>query len=335
MSNWNSNPNDPRNDNNTLGYEPRPARNGPPTWVMWAPLFALGAIVIGAVSFFSAQALGGSPEPSSVVGASIVGERTPEATPGESEPMNEATVETNATPEPTPSPTQVAQPPVTQPTQAPVSTPTQAPAPTATPTPEPTPDDPPSVFASARANTLHADLSLDAEDDNGIASIAVNWGDGTTSDVTIDGDNRTYVEDTLYKRYEAGGEKSISVTVTDSAGQATTESFPVFVKHYVGVDLWNIDADAYVYVNGKEVYYTDDVSGYTDISSHLVRGANTVEIWLGNYDCFSASLSGSLTVNNTRVSERHYESGGWTHCGWVSEWQYRIDGNTGTATQLK
>lgn len=333
MSNWNSNPNDPHNDNNTLGYEPRPVRNAPPTWVMWAPLFALGAIVIAAASFFSAQALGGSPEAPAVLGASIVGEPTPEATPGEGEPTTEATVETSATPEPTEvAPTQA---PITQPTQAPVSTPTQAPAPTATPTPEPTPDDAPSVSASARASTLHVDFSLDAEDDHGITSITVKWGDGTTSDVEIDGDNRTFVEDTLFKRYASGGEKSISVTVTDNAGQATTETYPVFVKHYVGVDLSNIDADAYVYVNGKEVYYTDDASGYTDISSHLVRGANTVEIWLGNYDCFSASLSGSLTVNNTRVSERHYESGGWTHCGWVVEWQYRIDGNTGAATQLK
>ena len=331
MSNWTNNPNDPRNDNNTLGYEPRPVRNGPPTWVMWAPLFALGAIAVGATSFFGAQALGGTPEPTGVVGASIVGEPTPGVTSTTDETITvvAATPETTA---PVVSPTQV---PVTAPTQAPVVSPTQVPAPTATPTPEPTPDDAPSVYANARASVLHVDFSLTAEDDHGVESITVSWGDGTTADVEIDGNGRTLVDETLYKRYATGGDKNIAVTVTDSAGQATTESFPVFVKHYVGVDLWNIDADAYVYVNGKEVYYSDDATGYKDISNQLVRGTNTVEIWLGNYDCFSSALSASLTVNNTKVSERHYDSGGWTHCGWQVEWQYRIDGSTGVATQVK
>lgn len=68
-----------------------------------------------------------------------------------------------------------------------------------------------------------------------------------------------------------------------------------------------------MYVNGKEVYYRDAASGSADISKHLVQGANTVEIWLGNKGCFNASLSANLSINGTNVSERHYDSGGWTH----------------------
>ncbi len=134
-----------------------------------------------------------------------------------------------AEPEPTPEPTPPAPEPTTDPTTGPSPTaPATEPPPTATPTPAPTspaPTDPPAdttpptgtfvlsttgLWTGQTLTLTQSALADGTNDPNGISRV-VSWGDGTTTTVQPGAT-------TVSKKYTKKGKFTVSVTLTDAAG---------------------------------------------------------------------------------------------------------------------
>ena len=104
------------------------------------------------------------------------------------------------------------------------------------------------------------------------------------------------------------------------------------VYHY-RVRLWNIDDDAYVYVNGALIKHQVGDSLTLPVNAYLGDGNNTLEIVLGNGGCFASSLNMAIDVNGVQKVTRGYSTS-FAFCGYQFDWKYTINQNTGVVQQV-
>ncbi|HUX85426.1 MAG TPA: thiol-activated cytolysin family protein [Chloroflexota bacterium] len=99
------------------------------------------------------------------------------------------------------------------------------------------------------------------------------------------------------------------------------------------VRLSNINYDVYVYVNGALVKHQVGGSATVAINSRLGTGDNTLEIKLGNANCFKASLNMSIDVNGAQKVTRGYYND-LASCFYPADWKYKVNKDTGIVTKV-
>ena len=107
------------------------------------------------------------------------------------------------------------------------------------------------------------------------------------------------------------------------------------------VELWNIDDDAYVYLNNNLI--KKQVFGKTtvNLTSSMNSGNNTLQVRLGNGTGYEASLNMTIRSYDKdgrlfRTVSRDFNGGcGHAFCsGWQTDWRYTINKSSGEITKI-
>jgi len=139
------------------------------------------------------------------------------------------------------------------------------------------------------------------------------------------------------------GDNAIAA-VSETTQYETTECEPPSAPpppkgHHFVVTLFDIDDDAYAYVNGKRIARQDRKRSSrvsVTLDRHLGRGDNRLRVRLGNYGCFKWKLSMTVAVDGKPLVSRGDEgnAGPWpVGCGWQLDWCYTVNRERGSVTE--
>ncbi|MBI3943400.1 MAG: hypothetical protein HY326_10345 [Chloroflexi bacterium] len=107
------------------------------------------------------------------------------------------------------------------------------------------------------------------------------------------------------------------------------------VYNYV-VSMSNIDANAYLYVNGVErIHIQNGRSGSASLNPWLANGDNDIKILLDNSNCFTSRGDFLLYRDGLVIWSNNFSHGFWSTCGQQYEADFVINNKTGAWRLVK